>query len=53
MLSRDEAMALLKDYNKEQSHIRHALAVEAAMRYFAEKLNEDVDLWGITGLCMI
>ena len=50
MLSRDEAMALLKEYNKEQGHIRHALAVEAAMRYFAGKLNEDVDLWGITGL---
>jgi putative nucleotidyltransferase with HDIG domain len=50
MMSRDEALALLEQYNKEQSHIKHALAVEAAMRYFAEKEGEDGDLWGITGL---
>ena len=34
-ITRDEAMALLKKYNKEDFHILHALTVEGVMRYFA------------------
>jgi predicted hydrolase (HD superfamily) len=50
-ISREEALALLKEYNKEDWHIRHALAVEAVMRYFARLLNVgDEDKWGIVGL---
>lgn len=48
---RTEAFALLKAYNKQESLIRHGLAVEAVMRYFAEKAGEDVEKWGIIGLC--
>jgi predicted hydrolase (HD superfamily) len=49
--TRAEALALLKKYNKEDWHIRHALAVEAVMRYFARLLNAgDEDKWGIVGL---
>lgn len=49
--SREEALALLKEYNKEDWHIRHALAVEAVMRYFARLLNTgDEDKWGVVGL---
>lgn len=48
---RKEAFALLREYNKQESLIRHGLAVEAVMRYFAEKAGEDVEKWGIIGLC--
>ncbi|MGE5654784.1 MAG: HD domain-containing protein, partial [Bacillota bacterium] len=49
--TRDEAYRLLTEYNKDESHIRHAFAVEAVMRHFAELLNEpDVDKWGVIGL---
>jgi predicted hydrolase (HD superfamily) len=51
MPTREEALSLLKEYNKEDWHIRHALAVEAVMRYFARLLNEgSEDKWGIVGL---
>ena len=49
--SRSEAYALLSDYNKQESLIRHGLAVEAVMRYFAEKSGEDIEKWGAVGLC--
>jgi putative nucleotidyltransferase with HDIG domain len=49
--TRDEALALLKEYNKEDWHIRHALAVEAVMRHYARLLNVgDEDKWGVIGL---
>ena len=49
--SRNEAYALLCEYNKQESLIRHGLAVEAVMRYFAEKSGEDIEKWGAVGLC--
>jgi predicted hydrolase (HD superfamily) len=49
--SREDAFALLCEYNKQESLIRHGLAVEAVMRYFAEKTGEDIDKWGVIGLC--
>jgi len=48
--TRQEALDLLKEYNTEESLIKHALAVEGVMRYFAEKYGEDVEKWGIIGL---
>ena len=48
--TRDEAMALLKQYNSSERAIKHALAVEAVMRYFARKAGEDEEKWGIIGL---
>lgn len=52
MINREEALELLKKYNKEDFHIHHGLMVEGTMRYFAEKLGygEDVDFWGLCGL---
>lgn len=50
-LSRVEAFALLCEYNQQDSLIRHGLAVEAVMRYFAEKADEDIEKWGVIGLC--
>jgi putative nucleotidyltransferase with HDIG domain len=49
--SRDEAMALLKKYNQSDALIKHALAVEAVMGYFAEKYGEeDLEKWRVIGL---
>ena len=51
-ITRDEAFELLKKYNKDPFHIRHALTVEGVMRWFANELGygEDADFWGIVGL---
>ncbi|MBP2071212.1 HDIG domain-containing metalloprotein [Thermoanaerobacterium butyriciformans] len=50
VINREEAYALLKEYNKSESLITHALAVEAVMRHFAELFGEDQEKWGIIGL---
>lgn len=51
-LTREEALALLKQYNKEPFHIQHGLTVEGVMRWYANELGygEDADYWAITGL---
>lgn len=49
--TREEALELFKKYNKSESLLRHALAVEATMKHFAELFNEpDVEKWAIVGL---
>ncbi|HOI22778.1 MAG TPA: hydrolase, partial [Spirochaetales bacterium] len=49
-MNRDEAIALWRKYNDEDSLYRHALSVEAAMRHFARKFGQDEDFWGIVGI---
>jgi len=51
-ISREEAFALLKKYNKDPFHIQHALTVEAVMKWYADKLGygEEKEHWGIVGL---
>ena len=49
-MTRTEALAIVQEYVKNQNLIRHMLAVEAAMRFYARKYEEDVEKWGITGL---
>ena len=49
-MKRNEALAILNQYIKKDSLIKHNLAVEAAMRFYAEKFGENIELWGITGL---
>ncbi|MCL4483751.1 MAG: hydrolase [Bacteroidetes bacterium] len=49
--SRTETFALLCKFNQQDSLIRHGLAVEAVMRYFAEQVGEDIEKWGVIGLC--
>lgn len=48
--SREEAFSLLKTYNKNEGLIKHALAVEAVMRYCARKRGQDEEMWGVIGL---
>ena len=49
-LTREQALDLLKKYNKEPFHIQHALTVEGVMRWFAQENNEDAEFWGLCGL---
>jgi len=48
--TREQAFNLLKKYNKNENLIKHALAVEGVMRYFARKRDEEEEKWGIIGL---
>jgi putative nucleotidyltransferase with HDIG domain len=50
MPTRDEALALLHQHTQSESLRKHAYAVEAAMRRYAEKLGGDPDEWGLVGL---
>ena len=51
-ITREQAIALLKKYNKEKFHLQHALTVEGAMRWYANELGygEDADFWALVGL---
>jgi putative nucleotidyltransferase with HDIG domain len=48
--NREDALALLKKYNKKEGLIRHAFAVEAVMGHFAQRFNEDEEKWRVIGL---
>ena len=48
--TREDAYKLLTEYNKNESLIKHALAVEGVMRYMARKRGEDEEKWGVIGL---
>ncbi len=43
-------MALLGEYNRSDSLLKHAYAVEGVMRYLAQQLGEDADKWAVVGL---
>jgi putative nucleotidyltransferase with HDIG domain len=49
-MNRSEALALVREYVKNENLVRHMLAVEATLRFYAEKLSEDVEAWGLVGL---
>lgn len=51
-INREEALALLKKYNKDPFHIQHAFTVEAVMKWYARELGyaDEEDFWGIVGL---
>lgn len=48
--TREEAWKLFKKYNETESLTKHALSVEAVMRYMAKKYGEDEEKWGVIGL---
>jgi predicted hydrolase (HD superfamily) len=57
-MTRAEALALVREFVKNEGLVRHMLSVEAAMRFYAEKFAEgadalsaeDVEAWGLLGL---
>ena len=50
-ISREDGLKLLKEYNKEEFHIRHAITLENVMGYFAEGYDKDnADFWKMAGL---
>ena len=49
-MTRDQAYAIVQEHVKNENLIRHMLSVEAAMRFYAEKFGEDVEMWGMSGL---
>lgn len=51
-ITRDEAWALLTEFNKEPFHLKHAVTVEGVMRYFANELgySDEADFWATVGL---
>ena len=49
-MDRIKAVELLKKYNKEEFHLRHAVTVEQVMKYFAKENGYDENFWGIVGL---
>lgn len=48
--TREQALGLLQEYNKEPFHILHALTVEGVMGWFAKQAGEDPQFWGLVGL---
>lgn len=49
-MTRDQSLDLLKTYIQNQNTIKHSLAAEAVLRAIAQRLNEDVEKWGLAGL---
>jgi putative nucleotidyltransferase with HDIG domain len=49
-MNRTEALTIVHEYVKNESLIRHMLSVEAAMRWYAAKYDQDIETWGLAGL---
>ncbi len=49
-LSYDDALALLREHNKNESLVRHGIAVGAALAAYARRFNEDEPKWRVAGL---
>ena len=49
-MERSEALQIVHDYVKNENLVKHMLAVESAMRFYAAKMSENQDTWGITGI---
>lgn len=49
-MNREEALALMHEYTQSEALRKHMYAVEAAMRAYARKFDEDEEIWGIVGL---
>ncbi|MFA3782899.1 HDIG domain-containing metalloprotein [Melioribacteraceae bacterium 4301-Me] len=48
--NRDYCLSILREYTKSESLLKHAFAVEACVKAYAQKFNEDVELWGNVAL---
>ena len=49
-MNRDDAFAIVNEYVKNPNLVKHMLAVESAMRFYARKFGEDEEKWAVAGL---
>lgn len=49
-MKREEALSIVRNYVKNESLVRHMLSVEAAMRFYARKFDQDEETWALAGL---
>ena len=49
-MNRPEALAIVREFVKNENLVHHMFAVESAMRFYADKFGKDVETWGLTGL---
>lgn len=49
-MNREEALSIVRKYVKNPNLVKHMLAVEAAMRFYARKFGEDEEKWAVAGL---
>ena len=49
-MNHSQALALVREHVNNENLVRHMLAVEAAMRFYAAKFDQDQEMWGVTGL---
>jgi len=49
-MNRSEGLSIVREFIKNENLVRHMLAVEAAMRYYAKKYNQEIETWAIAGL---
>jgi putative nucleotidyltransferase with HDIG domain len=49
-VDRNQALSIVREHVKNENLVRHMLAVEAAMRFYAEKFGADAETWGVVGL---
>ena len=47
---KQQALALLREYTKNENLVKHGLAVAAAMRFYGHKFGEDADKWEVVGI---
>jgi putative nucleotidyltransferase with HDIG domain len=50
MKTRQDAWVIVNEYTKNPNLVKHMLAVEASMRAYARRFDEDEELWGVVGL---
>ena len=50
MRDREKCYEILHEYTKSESLLKHAYAVESCVKFYAEKLNEDVEYWSCVAL---
>lgn len=49
-MNREDAFAIVNEYVKNPNLVKHMLAVEAAMRFYARKYGQDEEKWAVAGL---
>ena len=50
MFTRERALEIVREFVKNENLVRHMLAVEAAMRFYARKFGEDEESWAVAAL---